>query len=149
MSRPSEEVLFSLFYDLFRSVGVVPSPQQTDMLRKRSEGLSNFLQKMSEGNAMAFSTQLQEATRKGFLKADEKFRLMNDRVEEINNCISLLSGQLTEISQSYIGQLKALKKTLESQPTGSSQPEVSEPSQTQEELTELPEEEWEDFQDAT
>ena len=129
MSKPLPEVLFGMFYDLAKVIGVNLNPDQNERLRAKTDGLGKKFEQMIRDTTVTVAQQLQKATETGFNRADEKFAAANKKVKELEGCISFLQEQLTEMSETFSDVLRTVSEAVESQPTGSSAPEASEPSQ--------------------
>ena len=135
MSKPLPEILFGMFYDLAKVIGVNLNPDQNERLRIKTDQLAKKFEQLIRDTTVTVAKQLQNATESGFNKADEKFAEVRETLKEIETCTSFLQEQLTEISETFSNVLQTVRNEAESQQTGSSAPEASEPSQTPTEQT--------------
>ena len=109
MSKRADEILYGLFYDTLRSVGMVFNPQQAEQLRSRSEKLAKQFERMIRVISVSVVDQLQKATLSGFEKTDkkfqdqeEKFKLLKEALtmfNELNTKVNLVDGKVEALAQ--------------------------------------------------
>lgn len=130
MSKPLNEIIFGMFYDLAKVIGVNLNPDQNEKLRIKTDQLGKKFEQMIKDTTVSVGQQLQKATVKGFTTAGEEIDKVDTKVKELEECISFLQEQLTEMSETFSNVLQTVKDAQESKPTGSSARAASVRSQT-------------------
>ncbi len=130
MSKPLNEIMFGMFYDLAKVIGVNLNPDQNEKLRIKTDQLGKKFEQMIKDTTISVGQQLQKATVKGFTTAGEEIDKVDDKVKELEECISFLQEQLTEMSETFSNVLQTVRDGQESAQTGSSVRGASGRSQT-------------------
>lgn len=130
MSKPLNEIMFGMFYDLAKVIGVNLNPDQNEKLRIKTDQLGKKFEQMIKDTTVAVGQQLQKATVKGFTTAGEEIDKVDAKVKELEECTSFLQEQLTEMSETFSNVLQTARDEQESAQTGSSARAASARSQT-------------------
>lgn len=90
--KPMNEVLYGLFYDVVRSMGLNPNPNQSENLRIRCDLLSAHMETMAIKVTGRYISKLQDRVERSFNIIESKFEAQNVLLESMKDRLAFLDA---------------------------------------------------------